>query len=127
MMIIAIIVIIIIIIIVIIIIIIIIAIILILVIITKIIIRRTNERSDFLAGVCISKRSPKRTNITLGANSKTSLKQYGQMPLINLHMIEITHCLNLALTGNQFKSLILYEKLWTFHQIEDKSEYICFA
>ena len=28
-----------------------------------------------------------------GTNSKTSLKQYEQLPLINLTMIEITHCL----------------------------------
>ena len=58
-----------------------------------------------------------------GANSKT----YGQLPLINLNTTKITYCLNLVLSDNQFKSLILHEKLWTFHRIEDKSEYICLA
>ena len=40
-----------------------------------------------------------------GANSKTLFKYYGQLPLINLNTIEITHCSNLLMTGNQFKSL----------------------
>ena len=50
-------------------------------------------------------------NLTLpsGANSKTSFKYYGQLPLINLNMIEITYCSNLVMTGNQFKSL---NSLW---------------
>ena len=44
-----------------------------------------------------------------GANSKTSFKQCGQLSLVNLNTIEITHCSNLLKTGNQFKSL---NSLW---------------
>ena len=38
-------------------------------------------------------------------NSKTSFRQSEQLPLINLNKIEITHCSNLAMTRNKFKSL----------------------
>ena len=47
--------------------------------------------------------------LPLGVSSKTSFKYYRQLPLINLNTIEITHCSNLLLTGNQFKSL---NSLW---------------
>ena len=43
--------------------------------------------------------------IPSGANSETSFKHYGQLPLINLNTIEITHCSNLVMAGNRFKSL----------------------
>ena len=47
--------------------------------------------------------------LTSGANPKTSIQKYGQLPLINLNTIEIRHCSNLVMTGNQFKSL---NSLW---------------
>ena len=49
-----------------------------------------------------------------GANSKTSFKWYGQLPLTNLNTIEITHCSKLLMTGNQFKSL---NSLWDIVEI----------
>ena len=44
-----------------------------------------------------------------GAILKTSFKKYRELPLTNLNTIEITHCSNLVMTGNQFKSL---NSLW---------------
>ena len=55
---------------------------------------------------CLSfKKLVPKITLPLGTNWKASFKYYGQLPLINLNMTELTHCSNLVMTGNQFKSL----------------------